>query len=263
MCLILFAHGVAPRFPLVVVANRDEFHQRPTAPAAFWTDAPNLLAGRDLLAGGTWMGITRTGRWAALTNFRDPAPPPPGLRSRGHLVGEYLRGDGSAAAYAAAVLAERDRYPGFNLVLGDGTAVRYLGNRTAAGSGTLALPPGVYGLSNHLLDTPWPKVVQGKRRLAALLRGAEALEEERLFEILASTDPAPDEQLPDTGVGREWERVLSSLFIVSPTYGTRASTVLLVHTSGVVTFAERSFRPGPAAGGEVRYRFTIDTDAAP
>jgi uncharacterized protein with NRDE domain len=258
MCLILFAHRVHPQFPLVFAANRDEFHARPTAPARFWDDAPQVLAGRDLQAGGTWMGVTRTGRWAALTNYRDPGLPEPAGRSRGHLVADFLRGNTGAAEYAEAVMMRRDEYAGFNLLLGEADEVYYLANRTAPDTGLAVLAPGVYGLSNHLLDTPWPKVERGRRGLAAALGGRAVPEPDALFELLATTDPAPDTELPETGVGREWERVLSSLFIVSPEYGTRASTVLLVDASGSATFAERSFLPGPTPAGEVRYQLSVN-----
>jgi uncharacterized protein with NRDE domain len=255
MCLILFAHRAHPRFPLVVAANRDEFHGRPTAPAAFWEDAPQVLAGRDLLAGGTWMGITRSGRWAALTNVRDPdagAAPP---SSRGELAAEYLRGTVAAADYVAGVEERMHRYSGFNLLVGDVTGIHYVGNR---GGEARSLPAGVYGLSNHLLDTPWPKVRDGKRALRAVLDREPAVWVRDILEVLADVDPAPDAELPATGVPQEWERVLSSRFILSPTYGTRASTVLLVAADGSVEFVERSFLPGPVLDGEVHVRFRIE-----
>jgi len=251
MCLILLAYGVHPRFPLVFAANRDEFHERPTAPAAFWDDAPHVLAGRDLRAGGTWMGVARDGRWAALTNFRDPEDVAR-ERSRGELVAGYLTGTDTPDQYLRQVAAQMDEFSGFNLLIGDTREVAYVGNR---GGAARRLPPGVYGLSNHLLDTPWPKVRRGTRDLEQALAAPGEPHVERLFEILAGSDPASDDELPETGVGREWERVLSSLFIVSPAYGTRASTVLLMDTGGRVTFVERSFRPGPQRSGEVVHRF--------
>jgi uncharacterized protein with NRDE domain len=257
MCLILFAHRVHPEFPLVFAANRDEFHVRPTEPARFWEDEPRVLAGRDLRAGGTWMGVTRSGRWAALTNVRDPGLPAPSGPSRGHLVGDFLRGRVGVADYAARVQERRHEYAGYNLLLGDEGEVYYLGNRTAPDEDVAVLAPGVYGLSNHLLDTPWPKVERGKRALRTALEAEGGPEPAALFEILAAADPAPDADLPDTGIGQAWERVLSSLFIVSPSYGTRASTVLLFDAAGNATFVERSFLPGPERAGEVRYRFAI------
>jgi uncharacterized protein with NRDE domain len=255
MCLIVLAHRVHPGYPLVLAANRDEFHARPTAPAAFWEDAPHVLAGRDLRAGGTWMGVACSGRWAALTNVRDPADSGVTGSSRGHLVSSFLLGDLPPADYVAAVAGGMQGYSGFNLLVGDGGEVHYVGNR---GGEPRELPPGVYGISNHLLDTPWPKVTLAKRALAAEVdSGRPAPDPERLLSMLADADPAPEAELPDTGVGREWERVLSSPFIVSPTYGTRASTVLLVSAEDEATFVERSFAPGPTPVGEVRHRFRL------
>lgn len=257
MCLILFASGVHPVYPLVLAANRDEFFERPTEAAHFWEDAPHVVAGRDARAGGTWMGITRNGRWAALTNYRDPPTAAPGRPSRGTLVADFLRGEERPADYLGAVAARAGEYDGFNLLVGDAGGVYYLGNRTAEGAVPRALAPGVYGLSNHLLDTPWPKVTRGKRALQEVLdRGTPTAG--ALFEILYDVEIAPADELPDTGFGAEWERVLSASFIVTPTYGTRASTALLLDKEGSATFVERSFRPGPIPSDEVRYDFRVD-----
>lgn len=253
MCLILFAHGVHRDYPLVLAANRDEFYERPTAPAAFWVEAPQVLAGRDLQAGGTWLGVTRSGRWAALTNFRDPPTPRPGRPSRGMLVAGFLTGDTTPEEYLAAVSADAERYDGFNLLVGVESGVHYFGNRMPGAAAPRRLEPGVYGLSNHLLDTPWPKVARGRRRLAELLEtGAPA--PEALLEILYDMEIAPLQTRPDTGVGAEWERVLSAAFVTTPTYGTRASTALIIDRESRLTFAERSFRPGPVPVGDVRYK---------
>lgn len=246
MCLILLAHEAHPRYRLVVAANRDEFHDRPTAPAHFWEDAPGLLAGRDLRSGGTWMGITRAGRWAAVTNFREAAPPPPGAPSRGELVAGFLRGSGNLRVLSARA----GEYPGFNLLAGDPGRVAYLSNR---GGGYRELAPGVYGLSNALLDTPWPKVERGREVLRELVAEGAEIDPEVLFRLLAESDPAPDALLPETGVGVERERMLSSLFISTPEYGTRASTVLLVSRDGGALFVERTVAPGSAAGPEARF----------
>lgn len=255
MCLILLAHRVHPDYPLVFAANRDEFYARPTAPAAWWEDAPELLAGRDLQAGGTWMGITRGGRWAAVTNYRDLPSERTGARSRGELVSAFLRGDDAPEAYLRQIAERTGEYNGFNLLVADWEQLWYFSNR---GGEPQELGPGVYGLSNHLLDTPWPKVVRGKQALSALLEDGAAPAPEPLFELLADADPAPEAELPDTGVGREWERALSSLFIATPSYGTRASTVLLIEGGGVATFVERGFAAGAQRGEEVRYRFEIN-----
>lgn len=262
MCLIVFAWRAHPRFPLVVAANRDEFYGRPTAPAAFWDDRPELLAGRDLSAGGTWLGVTRGGRFAAVTNVREPGrPPPEGAWSRGRLVAGFLAGDGSTAAYLDRVSGDADRFAGFNLLAGDGDTLGWLSNR---GDGARLLEPGVYGVSNALLDTPWPKVELGKADLRSVIASSaagSATDEEmeaRLFASLARRDPAPDARLPATGVGTEFERALSSAFIATPGYGTRSSTVLTVDIDGRVSFTERTVEPGTGEFVEARYGFSIE-----
>ncbi len=252
MCLILLAHEAHPRYRLVVAANRDEFYARPTAPAAWWPDAPEVLAGRDLRGGGTWMGVTRGGRFAAVTNFRDAAPAAPDAPSRGHLVGAFLRGSDAPDAYLRALAARAGEYAGFNLLVGDGEELRYLGNR---GGAERPLAPGVYGLSNALLDTPWPKVERGRAGLAAALAGGGEVDPEALFRVLWDAEPAPDARLPETGVGLERERMLSSPFIRGPEYGTRASTVLLAGRDGRVRFVERTVTPGADGWTEAAYEF--------
>lgn len=252
MCLIALAWQVHPDYPLVVAANRDEFHARATAPARFWREAPALLAGRDLAAGGTWMGVTRQGRFAALTNFREPQAPK-GELSRGLLVSEYLQSGQSPQVFAEAAMARAERYSGFNLLLADDRELVVVSNR---GTPPRRLPPGVYALSNHLLDTPWPKVERARRALqgALVAPGIEAL-----LQLLADDAAAPDEELPDTGVGTELERLLSSPFIRSPAYGTRASTVLLAGRERL-RFVEQSF--GPDGPGECA-DFSFDRQPGP
>jgi len=237
MCLLLFAWRVHADYPLVLAANRDEFYERPSAPADFWDAEPEILAGRDLKEGGTWLGITRTGRIAALTNYRDPASFKASAPSRGGLVSGYLRGDENARNYLEGLALDACKYNAFNLLLGDCSSLYYFSNRGAQ----KCLEPGIYGISNTLIDVPWPKVLLGKRKLAKLLAGKGKPTSERLFELLSDRTRPPDDQLPETGVGLEWERVLSSLFIQSPFYGTRSSTVLLVDNNGRMTFAERVF----------------------
>jgi uncharacterized protein with NRDE domain len=259
MCLILLAHRAHPDYPLVLAANRDEFYERPTAPAAFWDDASHVLAGRDLEAGGSWLGVTRSGRWAALTNYRDPSIARTGRPSRGALVGDFLRGDAAPADYLAAVAADAERYDGFNLLVGDLTSAYYLGNRVPGDDAApRSLEPGLYGLSNHLLDTPWPKVARGRRLLGELLATGKPTAG-ALLEILYDTEIAPANALPDTGVGAEWERVLSASFIVTPTYGTRASTALVIDDARRATFVERTFLPGPVVAGEAAFRLVLAT----
>ena len=253
MCLIFVAWRHHSRYPLIIAANRDEFYVRPTAQAHFWEDAPHVLAGRDGKCGGTWFGITRGGRFAAVTNFRDPTLRNDDARSRGQLVRDYLTGDAAPAEYLAAVSRQDAAYGPFNLVVGDSAGVRYYSSRTHE---MRALAPGLFGLSNRFLDTPWPKVAKGKEAMAQRLSSV-SVRPEALFEVLADRSRPPDEALPDTGVGIEWERTLSPAFIVSPTYGTRSSTVVTVDRTARVRFIERSWT---ADGGEVSvaaYDFTI------
>lgn len=246
MCLILLAWQVPPAFPLIVAANRDEFHTRRTAGADFWDDAPQVLAGRDLEAGGTWLGISRSGRFAALTNYRDPSRHDPAAPSRGRLVADFLSGTTDIDAYLDRV--EDLRCNGFNLLLG--TLGRESRRLVAFSNVTRArheLAPGLYGLSNAVLDTPWPKVGAGKTALAAALQMLP--DDSALFGLLAQDQPYPDACLPDTGVGRDWERLLSSAFVRSPDYGTRCSTVLKVGADGRVSFTEKSWLPDGRPGG--------------
>ena len=256
MCLLLIAWESHPRWRLVVAANRDELHARPTAPAGWWPDAPSVLAGRDLQAGGTWMGVTRGGRFAAVTNVRDGRPPNPAAPSRGHLVGNFLRGPLPSLAYAATLMPMAPVFAGFNLLTMDGATLAWYSNR---GGGARTLPPGVFGISNALLDTPWPKVVHGKEDLRAALELEDDAMEARLFASLARRDPAPDAELPDTGVGLDRERALSSPFIHADGYGTRASTLLLIGRDGEVRMVERTFvLPEAEDFTEVRHTFSIE-----
>jgi uncharacterized protein with NRDE domain len=253
MCLILVAWQAHPDYPLVVAANRDEFHSRPSAPAAFWDDRPSILAGRDLEAMGTWLGVTREGKFSAVTNYRDPREmAASGSASRGSLVSGYLENGDAAADFVAAVASDGASYRGFNLLAADRSELWWTSNRA---DGARQLDAGIYGLSNHLLDTAWPKVERGKRELRDALRAAPAIES--LFELIAPTDTAHDAELPDTGVGLERERMLSAMRIVSPSYGTRCSTVLMQGRDGRVQFAERLFTPEGVATETVRYEFSL------
>lgn len=259
MCLILFAYRAHADFDLVLASNRDEFFARPTAPADYWTDAPAILAGRDLDKGGTWMGVTRSGRWAALTNFRDGTAAQPGLRSRGDLVANFLRGETAAGDYAGGAAGSAARYPGFNLLVGDTAGLHYVSH---AQDRAQRVGPGVHGLSNHRLDTAWPKVETGRRRLEAALRDPADTLEERLLALLSDREMADDGRLPSTGIAPDWEKRLSAAFIRAPGYGTRASTVLLIGRDGEVRLRERSF----GEDGEVRedrmFRFSREVPEA-
>ena len=241
MCLITLAYRVHPRFPLIVAANRDEFRDRPAQAAHFWPDAPQLLAGRDLQAGGTWLGITRGGRFAAITNHRDMRLAPQPGPSRGLLVRLALERDIDAA--------DGEPYAGFNLLYGHVEALHYHNNVQPAG---LPLAPGIHGLSNAFLNTPWPKVEKARTTLDALLHRPDTALMEGLFALLADDQTAEDGRLPNTGLPPEQERAASAIFIRSPHYGTRCSTVLLVDAQGVVQFVERT-----VGGGLVAETFSL------
>lgn len=259
MCLALLAVDVHPRYRLIVGANRDEFHDRPTAPAGPWPDAPRVLAGRDLQAGGTWLGVTTAGRLALVTNYREGRRPPPGAPSRGRLVADFLAGDEAPPAYVSRLAAGDARYPGYNLIVGDAESLLYHSNR---GGATRALGPGVYGLSNHLLDTPWAKVARSKAGLFRLLAlDGEALIS-GLFELLADHSRPGDQELPDTGIGLHWERLLAAAFIASESYGTRSSTVALAERTGAITFIEQSFGPRGVPLGRVRHELPAASGSA-
>ncbi len=252
MCLILIAWRVHPDFPCVIAANRDEFFDRPSAPMAFWEDRPSLLAGRDLRAGGTWMGVTRTGRFAALTNFREAEAPLPQAPSRGALVSDFLNANCSPAEYWRS--CDTQAYRGFNLICGDlGGELSHYSNR-GGGEGQ-RLEAGIYGISNHLLDTPWPKVAQGKSELAQALLSLPA--DRKLFRLLRDDKIHDDADLPRTGVDLAWERLLSAAFVRSARYGTCSSTVLLLDGQGWLSADEQSFLAQGEASRRQRFRFRL------
>jgi len=236
MCLIFTAINYHPVYKLIVAANRDEFYNRKTAVANYWTDYPHVLGGRDLQAGGTWMGMTKSGKISMLTNYRDPLNIMANAPSRGHLVADYLEQDLGPGSYLKEIQSKGRQYNGFNLILGTIDQLSYLSNYK---DGITNLDHGLYGLSNHLLDTPWPKVVRGKKKLAPLL-GKSDLTTEELMEFLYD-DTIATQDLPDTGIGTERERALSSMFIKTPNYGSRCSTVILVDKENRVQFSERVY----------------------
>jgi uncharacterized protein with NRDE domain len=235
LCLIVLAWKARADLPLVVAANRDEWRDRPAEPAHWWPDHPELYAGRDLRAGGTWMGVTRQGRFAAVTNFRDPAERRSTARSRGELVADFLLGTGTAQAYLSGLAARAGDYNGFNLILGDGASLWYYGSREGEAR---PIEPGVHGLSNHLLDEPWPKVVRGMAAMRSALKDPDPAP--RLFAALSDREGAADESLPRTGVGIEWERRLAAPLITGEDYGTRASTVVQFSGAGEICVEERT-----------------------
>ncbi|MGK2914932.1 MAG: NRDE family protein [Porticoccaceae bacterium] len=259
MCLIVFAYKAHPSYPLVVVANRDEAYDRPTRPADFWPDQPDVLGGRDLLAGGTWFGVNRDGRWATVTNFREgrltPAP-----RSRGELPTRFLA-DGastSPARYARWALDNGDDFSGFSLLAGTLDELVYCAN---AKDEVRTLAPGIYTLSNDFLDVPWPKA-ELARKLFTRALDQPHLDTVRLMAVLGSRQHFPDHLLPETGLGLELERTLSPPFIVGLNYGTRCTTVLSIDNAGEIRFAEQNFLQGNLDGSRQEYRFPIPDAAA-
>jgi uncharacterized protein with NRDE domain len=237
MCLINVAYKVDSNYDLVVSANRDEFYNRPTKQVSFWKDAPHVLAGRDLVKMGTWMGVTKHGRFAAITNYRNPHESQSNTRSRGELVSRFLIGNDSPQSYLKMIQPEREHYPGFNLLVGDIHTLYYYSNIE---NRVQLLEPGVYGLSNHLLDTPWPKVKKGKDGLKRCLKDSSENINECLLSSLQVAEHAPDVELPNTGISLEWERMLSPLFIQTPDYGTRSSTLVFMNHDEV-QFIERVY----------------------
>jgi uncharacterized protein with NRDE domain len=250
MCLIVFAWRVIPGLPVIACANRDEFYDRPATPAGPWPENPDIIAGRDLRGGGSWMGVTRSGpsgpKFAALTNIRAPGERRGDAPTRGALVADFLKGDVDAPAYLDRIAGRAADYNGFNLILGDREGLYWFSNRAGADPRNgKALEPGIYGVSNGLLDAPWPKVLRTKATFASLL--LQGAPEEAYFEMLADTTRAPDLRLPDTGMPIEVERELSPVCIEIPGYGTRTSTVLKLYQDEEPELCERILQPCPAA----------------
>jgi uncharacterized protein with NRDE domain len=251
MCLILFAYNIHPSYRLILAANRDEFYDRPSQAADFWPKHPDVLAGIDLKEKGTWLGITKQGKIAAITNYRDPAAWKDEAPSRGKLVRDYLTGVSNPEQYLKNISTGSAAYNGFNLLLGDEDSLWVYSNR----GDVQHLQPGIYGLSNHLLNSPWPKVQRGKRLLKkALVQKGDDLEK-ALFALLADRQVPPDDHLPQTGVSQDWERMLSPVFITSPVYGTRSSTVVLLAKNRRVRFVEQVFDKTSEAWMTGRFSF--------
>jgi uncharacterized protein with NRDE domain len=257
MCLILIGWRAHPEFPCVLAANRDEFHDRPSAPAAWWTGTAGILAGRDLKEGGTWLGVTRRGEFAALTNFRDGSPRRSDAPSRGRLVAELLEARRAVPDALEHLRKVGPRYNPFNVLVSDGERLGVY--ESARGTGR-ELGPGIYGLSNDVLDTPWPKVQNAKSGLAAAL--ADGRDETQILKFLRDDRPAADEDLPNTGVRLEWERLLSSAFVRADDYGTRCSTVFRLDRRGDATFDEWSWDRGGREIGRASHRFSLDREHA-
>jgi uncharacterized protein with NRDE domain len=253
MCLLLIAWKTHPRYRLILAGNRDEFHDRAAAPLNWWQDDPRILAGRDLKAGGTWLGVARSGRFGVVTNYRDLQAPVEGAPSRGNLVPRFLTGATSPKEFLDDLRGAAMRYSGFNLLVGGSRALYYFSNRGP--KVPTALAPGVYGLSNHLLNTPWPKLTRTRDKFSKLLTEAEVTPES-LFSILADREQADANALPSTGLPNDWERVVSSPFIVNERYGTRCSSVLLVERTGRTMLHERRFDASAVQSGTSRFEFT-------
>jgi uncharacterized protein with NRDE domain len=252
MCLILLAWQVHAEYPCVIAANRDEMHSRPAATAQWWPTRPPILAGRDLSAGGTWFGLTGGGRFAALTNYRDPELRRAGTPSRGSLVTSILLSGHTVAESLRQLRAVGADYNGFNLIFSDGERLGIYESVSQVGR---ELGPGVYGLSNHLLDTPWPKVEKAKSRMSEAL--SHLTSADPLLLLLRDNEPAPDEQLPRTGLSLEWERLLSSAFVRAPDYGTRCSTVLRIDAGRRAWFDEWSWNPAGEETQAVHFQFEL------
>lgn len=256
MCLLVFSYKQHPDYELIFATNRDEFYERPTRPAQFWDKYPAVLAGKDLEAGGTWLGITKEGRFSALTNYRDPSIQKEDPPSRGHLVLNYLKGDKKTDQYLQEVDKKANLYNGFNLLAGNlnKSKIMYYSNRQQE---IKKLDAGLYGLSNKLLDTPWPKVQKAKNDLRSIINTGKVTEE-KLFNLLKNDQTAPDEDLPDTGIPQELEKAVSPIFIKTERYGTRNSTIILIDKSGHVLFEERRYQDGTQIVEESnRYEFQM------
>ena len=249
MCLIVLSLGQHPDYPLVLAANRDEFHARPTKEAHWWPDKPDVLGGRDLQAGGTWLALHRNGRFATVTNYRDAQPPSPKLRSRGHLVTDFLESGLAPPAYLDTV--NEDAYAGFNLIVGDAGEVAYLSNRE---EGSRVLGTGSYGLSNALLDGPWHKVESSKRKFTALLDSG-GINETSLMRLMNDRDKAPVSEVEKGDLDFDTAHSITAPFIVMPTYGTRCTTVSLMDNDGNWRFTERRFDSAGQKTGESRFSF--------
>jgi len=256
MCLVLIACKVHPEYPLVIAANRDEYYRRPTVAAAFWADHPEILGGRDLLHGGTWLALDRRGRVAAVTNYREPSIANHNLRSRGFLVTEFLAGAMQPQSYLASVAAHVREYDGFNIFAGDASGLFCFGSYL---SQPQPMPPGIHGISNGDLDYPWPKVTKGKQVLDRIIGAGNGIETGALFNILMDRTVPSNRELRDSGAVISPERMLAPIFITSEEYGTRSSTVVLINAAGEVRFAEQSYGIGGELQNTVEYEFKIET----
>lgn len=253
MCLILFSWKQHKDFQLVLAANRDEFYERPTSKAAFWEEKPDILAGRDLVAGGTWIGVTKNGRIAALTNYRDPENIDKNAASRGALTTDFLDGDESPEAYLNNIKNSDVKYNGFNLIVGVGEQLLHYNN---VNHEIKEVQPGTYGVSNGFFQENWPKLKSGRTALEGKVK-EEAIQPQDLLEILGNRSIASDQDLPKTGVSLEWERALSSLFIETEGYGTRCSTLIYQGYDGQFEFIEKTYAVANQKEATESYSFKV------
>ena len=254
MCLIVFANNYHPKYKLIFAANRDEFYNRPSSAAGFWKENSEILAGRDLQAGGTWMGITKKGKFAAITNFRDLKNHRNDAPSRGKLTLDFLANHFYPEEYYSLLKSDLNKFNGFNLILGNIDELYYFSNKNEE---LKKLEPGIHGISNAVLNTPWPKVEKSKKQLKALL-GQNEIHPHEVMNILYDKNKAADDMLPDTGVGIELERMLSPVFIKSEKYGTRCSTVVLVDRDNTVLFIEKSYLPEEDEFSTIEFNFKLE-----
>ncbi|PWN06258.1 NRDE family protein [Rhodohalobacter mucosus] len=255
MCLTVFAFQADPDYPLIFASNRDEFYDRPAQPATFWYDHPGLLAGRDLKAGGTWLGITSDHRFAAITNYRDIENIKDNAPSRGDIVTAYLTSGMEAPDYLKKLRGTADQYNGFNLIAGTTTELWYYSNELDEIS---KVAPGIHTLSNAFLDTPWPKTEKAKGCFRQILKHRRADLDNEVFELLRDREIFPDDRLPSTGLSPQMERLVSSIFITSESYGTRCSTLIKAgsNTGKLNTFTEKTYKKSTdEAEGTVSYKF--------
>ena len=256
MCLVVIAHRVHAAYPLLIAGNRDEFHSRPTQDARWWPDQPNVLGGRDLQAGGTWLAVHRSGRFATVTNFRDAEPSSGDLSSRGELVTRFLLSDQAPIDYVSAV--DGEQYGGFNLLVGDGRELAYASNRDGD---SRMLPPGIYGVANATLDTPWAKVERSKSLLQSIIE-SDDVNETTLLRMLDDRTPAGVEEVDASRLPFDKAHALTAPFVVLPDYGTRSSTVVIENIGGHVTLTEKRFTSDGESTGRSDYRFQIDQAAS-
>ena len=256
MCLLLISYKTHPQYKLIVAANRDEFYERPALPAAFWQEDEDILAGKDLLGGGTWIGITRKGRFAAITNYRDISENNPNAPSRGNLTKEFLTTDTPPGKYGETISKNAAGYNGYNLIFGDSEGMFYFSNKS---SKLIKLTPGVYGLSNHLLDTPWPKVQKSKTLFQKILANKDITSNE-LFTLLSDTSIPSEDSLPDTGLSLEIERAVSPVFVETQYYGTRSSTVIIWNNNDEINFIEKSLKLSDRKWITSSFNFNIKGD---